>query len=118
IIVLPAPRVPLPLPLNSLTRTDSPVGEFCRSRRFHASGQRSTLCPRYPPGRGETGCRGSTMSDARLADWLLDSDPGARWQVERDLLGAAPEIWQATRARVAHEGFGRELLDEEDDDGA
>ena len=33
------------------------------------------------------------MIDARLADWLLDSDPALRWQVERDLLGAAPEIW-------------------------
>lgn len=57
------------------------------------------------------------MIDARLADWLLDSDPALRWQVERDLLGAEPETWQGTRARVAQEGFGRELLDEQDDDG-
>ena len=56
------------------------------------------------------------MVDARLADWLLDSDPALRWQVERDLLGAAPEIWQATRARVPHEGVGSELLDEQDVD--
>jgi hypothetical protein len=27
-------------------------------------------------------------SDAALTDWLLDSDPALRWQVERDLVGA------------------------------
>ena len=49
--------------------------------------------------------------------WLLDSDPALRWQVERDVVGAPPEVWQATRARVAHEGFGARLLDKQDDDG-
>ncbi|MBW0118315.1 squalene cyclase, partial [Pseudonocardia sp. KRD-169] len=34
-------------------------------------------------------------------DWLLDSDPALRWQVERDLLGEPPRVWEATRARVA-----------------
>ncbi|MGO2037859.1 MAG: squalene cyclase [Brevibacterium sp.] len=57
------------------------------------------------------------MIDARLADWLLDSDPALRWQVERDLLGAAEETWQSTRARVASEGFGRELLSRQDPEG-
>ncbi|MGO2862228.1 MAG: squalene cyclase [Brevibacterium sp.] len=57
------------------------------------------------------------MIDARLADWLLDSDPALRWQVERDLLGADEETWQSTRARVANEGFGRELLNRQDPDG-
>ncbi len=52
-----------------------------------------------------------------LADWLLDTDPALRWQVERDLLGAAPEVWEATRSRVATEGFGARLLAEQDDDG-
>lgn len=50
-------------------------------------------------------------------DWLLDSDPALRWQVERDLLGAPEEVWQATRARVATEGFGAELLSKQDPDG-
>ena len=45
-----------------------------------------------------------------LRTWLLDSDPALRWQVERDLLGADPEVWQATRARVAVDGFGARLL--------
>lgn len=52
-----------------------------------------------------------------LADWLLDSDPALRWQVEHDLLGASKEEWQATRARVATERFGVELLARQDSDG-
>jgi hypothetical protein len=50
------------------------------------------------------------MLDAGVADWLLDSDPALRWQVERDVVGAASDVWTATRARVATEGFGAELL--------
>ena len=54
---------------------------------------------------------------SELAAWLLDSDPSLRWQVERDLLGAPPAQWQATRARVATEGFGARLLALQDDAG-
>lgn len=56
-------------------------------------------------------------TDPRLLEWLLDSDPALRWQVERDLAGAPPEVWEATRARVASEGFGARLLAEQDPDG-
>jgi hypothetical protein len=49
--------------------------------------------------------------------WLLDADPALRWQVERDLAGAAPDVWEATRARVATEGFGARLLALQDPDG-
>ena len=56
-------------------------------------------------------------NDAELITWLLDSDPALRWQVERDLVGAAPEVWEATRARVATEGFGARLLAHQDADG-
>jgi hypothetical protein len=52
-----------------------------------------------------------------LTDWLLDSDPALRWQVERDLLGAPEEVWAATRARVPIEGFGARLLALQDPDG-
>jgi hypothetical protein len=45
------------------------------------------------------------VADALIA-WLLDSDPALRWQVERDLLGAPPEVWEATWALIAAEGFG------------
>lgn len=49
--------------------------------------------------------------------WLLDSDPALRWQVERDLLREPPAVWEATRARVATEGFGARLLALQDPDG-
>lgn len=49
--------------------------------------------------------------------WLLDSDPALRWQVERDLAGEPPEVWEATRARIATEGFGARLLALQDPDG-
>ena len=55
--------------------------------------------------------------DDDVTAWLLDSDPALRWQVERDLLGAEPEVWRATRDRVASEGFGARLLALQDDDG-
>jgi hypothetical protein len=48
---------------------------------------------------------------------VLDSDPALRWQVERDLAGAPSEVWRATRARVATEGFGAQLLAMQDADG-
>ena len=52
-----------------------------------------------------------------LIDWLLDADPAVRWQVERDLLGLPTQVWTATRARVATEGFGARLLSLQDPDG-
>jgi hypothetical protein len=52
-----------------------------------------------------------------LAHWLLDSDPALRWQVERDLVGESPGVWEATRARIATEGFGARLLAQQDADG-
>jgi hypothetical protein len=42
--------------------------------------------------------------------WLLDSDPAIRWQVMRDLAGAADEEIAAERSRVATDGWGAELL--------
>ncbi|UVI37157.1 squalene cyclase [Brevibacterium spongiae] len=57
------------------------------------------------------------MISTQLSDWLLDSDPALRWQVERDLLGAEEATWQATRAKVVHEGFGADLLSRQDADG-
>mgnify|MGYP003145032636 FL=1 len=58
------------------------------------------------------------MTDqSNVMEWLLDSDPALRWQVERDLIHAESAIWKATRARVAIEGFGAELLAKQDPDG-
>ncbi len=54
---------------------------------------------------------------AETMEWLLDGDPAVRWQVERDLLREPDAVWQATRARVATEGFGAALLARQDPDG-
>ena len=51
------------------------------------------------------------MLAGNLFGWLLDSDPALRWEVERDLLSAPPGVWQATRARIATEGWGARLLE-------
>jgi hypothetical protein len=59
----------------------------------------------------------AVVLDADLVDWLRDSDPALRWQVERDLAGAPRETWDATRARIATEGFGARLLALQDPDG-
>lgn len=52
-----------------------------------------------------------------VLDWLLDSDPTLRWQVERDLAGAPADVWRATRARMATEGDAATLLSHQDADG-
>ncbi|AXB42643.1 squalene cyclase [Amycolatopsis albispora] len=57
------------------------------------------------------------MVGTELVGWLLDSDPALRWQVERDIAGEPPEVWEATRARIATEGFGARLLSHQDPDG-
>jgi hypothetical protein len=49
--------------------------------------------------------------------WLIDSDPALRWQVERDIVGEAPDVWEATRAKIATEGWGLRLLELQDSDG-
>ena len=52
-----------------------------------------------------------------VLDWLLDSDPGIRWQVLRDLAGAPVEVVAGERARVASEGWGSRLLALQREDG-
>ncbi|KAA0019491.1 squalene cyclase [Antrihabitans cavernicola] len=57
------------------------------------------------------------MMSRTLIPWLLDSDPTLRWQVERDLVGVSPAVWEATRARIEFEGFGVRLLALQEPDG-
>ena len=52
-----------------------------------------------------------------VQSWLLDSDPALRWQVERDVSHEPPAVWEATRTRIATEGFGARLLAVQDPDG-
>ena len=52
-----------------------------------------------------------------IMEWLFDSDPAIRWQVLRDLTDASSEEVASERARVAHEGWGAQLLAAQGDDG-
>ena len=56
-------------------------------------------------------------SNVPVVDWLLDTDPVIRWQVMRDLTDAPEETVAAERARVATEGWGARLLNEQRGDG-
>ena len=56
-------------------------------------------------------------SNDLVIDWLLDADPAIRWQVMRDLTDAPAEIVAAERSRVASEGWGLRLLDQQRPDG-
>jgi hypothetical protein len=57
------------------------------------------------------------VSHDAVIDWLLDADPSIRWQVMRDLTDTPGEIVAAERARVASEGWGSQLLDQQRPDG-
>jgi hypothetical protein len=59
----------------------------------------------------------SDVAPAALMEWLLDSDPAIRWQVMRDLTDLPADDVAAERARVAHEGWGAQLLAARDADG-
>src|SRR6185312_13439889 len=63
---------------------------------------------------GDTQARQAT--DPVLA-WLLHSDPSIRWQVLRDLTDTPADILAAERSRVASEGWGAGLLDQQRSDG-
>jgi len=52
-----------------------------------------------------------------VTDWLLDADPAIRWQVMRDFTDTPAEVVAAERARVASEGWGPRLLDQQRPDG-
>lgn len=52
-----------------------------------------------------------------VIDWLLDSDPSIRWQVMRDLTDTRAADIAAERSRVASEGWGAQLLDQQREDG-
>ena len=50
-------------------------------------------------------------------DWLMLGDPAIRWQTMRDLLDVPATEWQAEQAGTAQEGWGAQLLAQQDADG-
>jgi hypothetical protein len=52
-----------------------------------------------------------------LMQWLLDSDPAIRWQVLRDLTDEPDHLVHSERSRVAVEGWGARLLEQQAPDG-
>ena len=56
--------------------------------------------------------------ESSVIAWLLDSDSAIRWQAMRDLTDAPGEEVVAERARVAHEGWGAQLLALQAPDGS
>jgi hypothetical protein len=53
----------------------------------------------------------------RVIDWLLDGDPGIRWQVMRDLAHSSQSAWRREQEKVATEGWGARLLSHQDEEG-
>lgn len=56
-------------------------------------------------------------SDNSTIEWLLKSDAAIRWQVMRDLLNVPEQEWLPVRHKIEHEGWGKELLSHQDEDG-
>ncbi len=56
------------------------------------------------------------MSNPVLS-WLMEGDPSIRWQAMRDLKGAAEPVFRREQRRVAHTGWGAQLLALQDPDG-
>lgn len=74
------------------------------------------------PRRAAALCRGlyytGTMTgEDQVVRWLLAGDPSIRWQVMRDLAGAAEAEVEAERARVSLKGWGRQVLAQQAADG-
>jgi hypothetical protein len=56
-------------------------------------------------------------AEHHVLGWLLEGDPGIRWQALHDLIDAPWSEVEAERAKVATEGWGAELLAAQRDDG-
>ncbi len=57
------------------------------------------------------------ISKDTVISWLLEGDPAVRWQVQRDLLHAAPDVIQREREQVAARGWGARFLAHQDPTG-
>ena len=108
---------------SSLRRTPAqnrPSSAGSLASKVIASSRQLTLAklgPQSPLRNGIPRRYRGAMPTGPLVPWLRDSDPALRWQVERDLAGEPPEVWEATGRRIATEGFGAQLLAAQDPDG-
>jgi len=59
----------------------------------------------------------TSLSNDAVLDWLRDADASLRWQVMRDLTNASSEVVNAERSRIASEGWGSRLVDQQHPDG-
>jgi hypothetical protein len=59
-----------------------------------------------------------TQPGASAIDWLLEGDPAIRWQVLRDLVGAAEGTVERERRKIARAGWGVRLLARQDPAGS
>ncbi len=59
----------------------------------------------------------NTAPRPSVVKWLLDGDPAIRWQVMRDLTHEPAEIVAEQRSRIATEGWGAQLLKQQNADG-
>ncbi|WFF73752.1 hypothetical protein [Proteiniclasticum sp. QWL-01] len=57
------------------------------------------------------------MNRKEMIQWLMAGDPAIRWQVLRDLAEARETEVEAERNRMERTGWGRALLEQQDDDG-
>lgn len=57
------------------------------------------------------------LLDNNVVNWLLEGDPSIRWQVMKDLLNEPGEQVQNERMRITTTGWGKRLLDEQDENG-
>jgi hypothetical protein len=63
-------------------------------------------------------CHNKTMERSHeTLQWLLAGDPAIRWQVQRDLCGEPPQVYEKERQKTATEGWGKQLLTRQEADG-
>ncbi len=57
------------------------------------------------------------MVSENIIDWLISGDPSVSWQCMKDLMNASSATWMKERMKISQEGWGRRLLDHQDEKG-
>ncbi len=58
-----------------------------------------------------------TETASSAIDFLMEGDPAIRWQTMRDLLDCQKAEYERERAKIESKGWGKRLLDLQDEDG-